>query len=217
MVYIPGRKFIMGYNGSNLEMEKPEHPVTVDSFFMDKYEVTNEDYYKFVKAKNYPPPNDWINGKYPESKDNFPVINISWFDAKAYCESLDKRLPKEEEWEYAARGTDRRLYPWGNEFHSDWANIAEPKKRAIERVGSHLHDISVFNILDMAGNVEEWTESDPIPYPDSKGKPEAGKIIRGGSFQTPKVYAITTTRVFSPANKTNPGVGCRCAKSIPRP
>jgi serine/threonine-protein kinase len=220
MVYIPGGKFIMGYNGSDEESEKPEQEVTVAPFLIDQYEVTIEEYYRFIKARNHEPPNDWRTswkeGQFKPEEPRLPVTNITWFDARAYAESVGKRLPSEAEWEYAARGTDKRLFPWGNDFDPKFANVGDPEKKALIPAGSYPQGKSPFGVFDMAGNAYEWTDSDSIPYPGSKGRPKPGKIIRGGSFFQKKVYAMTTTRGYlSPIEKLK-DVGFRCAKDLPK-
>jgi formylglycine-generating enzyme required for sulfatase activity len=218
MVYIPGGKFIMGYNDSDQPAEKPEHEVTVAPFLMDQYEVTVEDYYKFIKAKNHGLPKEWPaswgEGKFKAEEAKLPVTNITWFDARDYAESLGKRLPTEEEWEYAARGTDKRLYPWGNDLNPNYANIGDPEKKAIKPVGSFQKDKSQFGVFDMAGNVLEWTGSDWSLYPGSRVRPKPGKMVRGGSYLREKVFAMVTSRGILRSEAQEEDVGFRCAKNV---
>jgi len=220
MVYIPGGKFIMGYNGSDQEAEKPEHPAEVAPFFIDQYEVTVEDYYKFIKAKNHAPPKEWPvswrEGKFKPEEAKLPVTNNTWFDARDYAESVGKRLPTEEEWEYAARGTDKRLYPWGNDLNPNYANIGDPEKKAIKPVGSFQKDKSQFGVFDMAGNVLEWIGSDWSLYPGSKATPKPGKMVRGGSYLRDKVFAMVTSRGILRPDAQQEDVGFRCAKDVPK-
>lgn len=221
MVAVPSGKFTMGFDGSDDMSEKPEHVENVNAFFIDKTEVTVGDYYKFIKAKNRRPPDSWSqgwkNGTFREGEDRLPVSGVSWFDAKEYAEWAGKRLPTEKEWEYAARGTDKRLYPWGNDFDTSRANVADSQKNGPVATGSFPAGKSPFSALDMAGNVAEWTDSDSFRYPGSQATPKPGKIVRGGSFRASKIYAMTTTRTAVLGDRTLPDVGFRCAKSAPSP
>jgi len=221
MVMVPGGKFTMGFDGSDDLSEKPEHVETMNAFFIDKTEVTVGDYYKFIKAKNHRPPDgwsqNWKKGAFRDGEERQPVAGVSWFDAKEYAEWAGKRLPTEKEWEYAARGTDKRLYPWGNDFDASRANLADSQKSGPVAVGSYPNGKSPYAALDMAGNVAEWTDSDSFRYPGSKATPKAGKIVRGGSFRASKIYAMTTTRTAVLGNRILPDVGFRCAKNAPSP
>src|SRR5262249_8174864 len=126
--------------------------------------------------------------------------------------------PTEEEWEYAARGREKLLYPWGNDFNSQLANTMENGKNQPVEVGSYPGGASPFGVLDMAGNVDEWTASEYKPYPG--GPPsEPGfkgeKIVRGGSYSYDKAIArVTDRRLFAP-NTVRPYIGFRCAKDSP--
>lgn len=221
MVMVPAGRFTMGFDGSDEQIEKPEHVETMSAFFIDKTEVTVGDYYKFIKAKNHRPPDDWSQdwkkGTFRSGEDRKPVAGVSWFDAKEYAEWAGKRLPTEKEWEYAARGTDKRLYPWGNDFDAARANVADSQKSGPVAVGGYPGGKSPFGALDMAGNVAEWTDSDSFRYPGSQATPRPGKIVRGGSFRASKIYAMTTTRTVLLGDRTLPDVGFRCAKSAPSP
>ncbi len=216
MVFIPGGKFIMGYNGSDEPSEKPEHERRVSPFFIDQKEVTNEEYYQFVKAAGYAPPPHWKSGQFLPGSGRLPVVYVSWFDAQAYARWAGKRLLTEQEWEYAARGTDKRLYPWGNDFDATLTNVADSQKNAPVAVGSYTAGKSPFAVLDMAGNVAEWTDSDAFRYPSSQATPKPGKIVRGGSFRASKVYTMTTTRTVVLGDGEYPDIGFRCAKDMPK-
>src|SRR5262249_52813622 len=103
----------IGWFERDRQDDTPAHKIFVDSFFMDKYEVTNQDYEKFATATNRAKPWHWVGGKIPKGEERVPVYNVTWFDADAYCKSVGKRLPTEAEWEKAARGgLDRAKYPW---------------------------------------------------------------------------------------------------------
>jgi serine/threonine-protein kinase len=214
MVLIAQGEFTMGSNESEELSEKPEHSVKVGSFYIDRTEVTNENYYEFVKVTRHPPPQDWIDGKFRPGEDKYPVVYVSWFDADAYARWLGKRLPTESEWEYAARGDDKRLYPWGGSvFSPQNANSKETDKNHPMPVGSYPSGASRFGMLDMAGNVAEWTASDYTLYPGSKANMEPGnKIIRGGSFFFAASQAMVTTRWSVPPGTVKGYIGFRCAK-----
>ncbi|MEW6733152.1 MAG: bifunctional serine/threonine-protein kinase/formylglycine-generating enzyme family protein [Acidobacteriota bacterium] len=217
MVLIPAGKFMMGNDGS--EYERPEHEVTMQTFYIDKQEVTNGEYYEFVKATKHSPPPHWVNGNFPAGEAKYPVTNVSWDDASAYAKWASKRLPTEAEWEYAARGTEKRLYPWGNEYSPENSNSKDAKKNSPEPVGSRTQGASPFGVLDMAGNVWEWTADEFYTYPgnDSTANPSLKglKIIRGGSFKSDKENLTTYFRQMIGADKADTALGFRCAKSLP--
>jgi serine/threonine-protein kinase len=219
MVLIPAATFTMGYEGSTEPSEKPEHEVPLKAFFMDKTEVTVSDYYDYLKAKALNPPADWNAswraGIFTDDEARLPVVNVTWYQAVDFAEWSGKRLPTEEEWEYAARGTDKRLYPWGNNFVTNNANGRALQKGKPVPAGSYPAGQSPLGILDLAGNVAEWTASDPFPYPGSKAKPKPGKIVRGGSFLNSEEFLMATTRVARLANDAAPDLGFRCVKDIP--
>jgi serine/threonine-protein kinase len=212
MVLIPGGRFTMGNNASNDNAEKPEHIVSMKAFYIDQHEVTNAEYAEFVKV--HPERGSW---NFPEGQEKYPVVNVSWYDAVEYAKWAGKRLPMEEEWEYAARWTDKRIYPWGNPFDPNYANTKESGKNYAVPVGSYPGAASRFNVLDMAGNVAEWTASDYEPYPGSQAAPIPGnKIVRGGSFFTDKTSATTTSRRYTPPDRVRNYLGFRCAKDAPQ-
>jgi formylglycine-generating enzyme required for sulfatase activity len=190
--------------GSDDEQEnaKPQHQVHVDIFWIDKYEVTNAEYKEFVDATGHPVPYvqaDWaerfnwglINYTFPAGRENHPVVLVSWNDALAYCEWRGKRLPTEAEWEKAARGTDGRRYPWGNEWFSGDApmtNILGVRDDTAQ-VGTYPQDTSPYGAMDLAGNAAEWVSDSYQPYPNSsfwtKDYEKGYKAIRGGSWLSP--------------------------------
>ena len=216
MVFVSGGKFTMGYEGSDDLSEKPEHDVEVAPFYLDKYEVTNGQYYEFLKETNRSAPTNWQRGKYPEGQENFPVTNVTWFDAKTYAQWANKRLPTEQEWEYAARGKDKRLFPWGKDFDASLTNVKESQKGQLMSVGGNPQDKSPFEVYDLGGNVGEWTDSDALPYPNSQGSPKPGKIVRGGNFTFSKTFAMTTTRQVLRSDAAKEFIGFRCAKDALR-
>lgn len=222
MVYIPGGKFIMGNNASADDFEKPEHERQVAPFFLDKTEVTNEQYAQFVQETGHPPPLNWKGQKtFPPGTAKLPVAEVSWDDAQAFAKWAGKRLPTEVEWEYAARGVDRRLYPWGNEFDPAKLNagrdISQIKDQR-RQVGSFPGE-SPFGLLDMAGNVSEWTESGYDLYPGSQAvvKPQFQplKIVRGGCFADDARKTMSTRRLMNERTFRDLSTGFRCAKDVP--
>jgi len=169
--------------------EAPEHVVVVSAFLIDRCPVTNREYREFVLDVGHQPPPHWKGGEYPLGRDEHPVVYVSWYDAAAYAAWAGKRLPSEEEWEKAARGTDARRYPWGQEFSSQMCNTilrltdrtfrtlqerskwlaawrASPEGRSVIEQGGHTTAVQTFpdgaspyGCLDVAGNVWEWTAS----------------------------------------------------------
>lgn len=214
MVYIPGGKFQMGAEGSNL-LEGPVHEVAVASFFMDRTEVTNEQYAAFIKATNHTAPTDWKDGMYPEGAGRLPVVRVSWQDANDYARWAGKRLPTEAEWEFAARANDGRRYPWGAQWDTTKANTIENTLNHPVAVGSYANAAHPFGLLDMAGNVWEWTAGDVVSYQDPTIIKAPGKVIRGGAFYTSKDRATTTYRSFALPNSQAVGIGFRCVKDLP--
>jgi formylglycine-generating enzyme required for sulfatase activity len=217
MAYISGGDFIMGRDGGD-DAERPPHPVTVKPFFIDAHEVTNEDYGRFVKATNHRPPPTWKTGSFPSGDELKPVTGVTWNDANDYARWAGKRLPTEEEWEFAARSSAGGLYPWGNDWQQGAAN-ANGAERSVAQVGAYK-GTSPFGIYDMVGNVWEWTASTFKPYP-GRGLPASKpnddlKVIRGGCYESTKDYATTTYRAGWPARGayTYDQTGIRLAKDI---
>ncbi|MGA9995034.1 MAG: SUMF1/EgtB/PvdO family nonheme iron enzyme [Pyrinomonadaceae bacterium] len=189
LLLIPGGTFKMGRNNSH-PAEFPEHDVTVASFYMDMTEVTNSEYADFVSATNYTPPSHWVKGKPLTGQEIWPVVNVSLDDAMAFAawrskrDSVTYRLPTEEEWEYAARSGDLNyFYPWGNKWDENRAVVQEPSPRD---VGSYPDGKDRWGVVDLIGNVWEWTSSKVSLYPGNPAKIPAtdrdGIIYRGGSY-----------------------------------
>jgi serine/threonine-protein kinase len=218
MTLIKGGAFTMGTDDPAFVPDwRPAHPVTVADFYLDTTEVTNEDYSRFVRQTRHPAPPHWVDGTYPKGEATLPVYNVSWFDAKTYAEWAGKRLPSEAEWEYAARGTDGRIYPWGNEWIDELSNSGEDKRGKPVAVGQFRRGASPFGILDMAGNVAEWVADDFKLYPGSTAKPLAGyKVYRGGSWAFPKNQLLTVARWSEEPTAKFAYIGFRCAKDLPK-
>ncbi|MCK4470698.1 MAG: SUMF1/EgtB/PvdO family nonheme iron enzyme, partial [Anaerolineae bacterium] len=166
VVEIPAGEFLM---------DDEERKVYVDAFRIDKYPVTNAQYKRFVEATGHSPPRHWEGGNYPAKKAAHPVVYVTWHDAVAYAEWVGKRLPTEEQWEKAARGTDGRGYPWGD-WEKGRCNTWEANIGDTTPVGKYSPGgDSPYGCVDMVGNVWEWTTTQCEP-----GHP--GRVVRGGSW-----------------------------------
>ena len=215
MVLVPGGEFQMGSNEGDV-YSRPSHSVSVKPFYIDTNEVTNEAYFEFVKATDHAAPQNWIKGEFPTGQEKYPVTGVSWYDALEYAAWSGKRLPTEAEWEFAARGGEGRIYPWGNEWNIASANVGAPKG-AFRDAGSVT--ASPFGIYDMGGNVWEWTASDAKSYPGGKQIPWSRlklKVIRGGNFQSDSRTASSAFRGFYGATgeKEYGSTGFRCVKDL---
>ncbi len=217
MAYVTGGEFMIGSDTGD-EYSRPAHKVSVKPFFIDLTEVTNEDYKKFVDAANQKPPPGWSNNNFPEGKAKFPVTGVDWDDASAYAKWAGKRLPTEEEWEFAARGTDNRIYPWGNDWKKEFAN-ADKQTNGMTEVGKFMGK-SPFGLSDMSGNAWEWTATDAKAYPNGKSfvsELVEPKIIRGGYWGSGKDVAAAYGRRAYGARDEAAGYGntsFRCVKDI---
>jgi formylglycine-generating enzyme required for sulfatase activity len=216
MVLVPGGEFVMGSDDGDA-FSRPAHSVTVAPFFMDQTEVTNEAYLEFVKATRHDPPAGWTNGTYPAGQERFPVRGVTWYDAAEFAAWSGKRLPTEAEWEFAARGADGRVYPWGNDWDESRASVS--KTAGVKEVGAAGK--SPFGLYDMAGNVWEWTASDARPFSGGKAIPWSRhrlKIIRGGNWQSDSRTAAAYFRGFYGAagERDYMGTGFRCVKDLPK-
>lgn len=193
MVEIPGGKFKMGTNNGK-DYEFPAHEVEVKSFLMDKTEVTNAEYYDFIKATNEKTPAHWAEGKPVQGKEMLPVVFVSIENIEKFIkwrserDGVTYRLPTEEEWEYAARnGEDDNNFPWGNEPETQKAVV---EQASAITVGSIPSGANKWGVVDLLGNVWEWTGSEPSVYPGGKfadKKKETKvryRIIRGGCFNS---------------------------------
>jgi len=228
MQLIPGGKFMMGRNDGE-EDERPAHEVEVGSFYLDKYEVTRQQYKKFTDDTGRPAPRNWANnGALSPGERLLPVTFVTWQDAADYAKWAGKRLPTEEEWEYAARGGAKgNLYPWGNQWVDGYANVGQPR---LEPGGSFESDLNPFGIYDMAGNVSEWVLNYYSRYGASSE--EKYRVYRGGNFTAEPNESFATYRWYdfpSPPTdsvrekdkneynlKVFPVVGFRCAKDVGR-
>lgn len=240
MVYVPKGEFLMG-NDEDSNEEKPTHTVYLDAFWIDRTEVTYAQYahflnhlggheeqcagYDCVETKDVDRQSHMLyqDGRYTveDGYENYPMAEVSWYGAQAYCAWVDKRLPTEAEWEKAARGTDGRRYPWGNsEPDCSKVNYRTCVRHTID-VGNYPAGASPYGALDMAGNVYEWTadwfdreyyQTPEASQPNPHG-PESGvyKVARGGSSYDLDLYLIRTTYRFGNDPKSfHRLVGFRC-------
>lgn len=226
MVEIPAGEFAMGSDGVRaLEDERPVHRVWLDRFSMDLHEVATAQYAEFLTATQRPVPWQWNSMDLSHPHDR-PVIGVDWSDADAYCRWKGKRLPTEAEWEKSARGTDGRLYPWGNQFpRNDLANFALGARfsysQVLMPVQSYEQGKSPYGLYHMAGNVWEWVQDwyavnyyEVSPERNPQG-PEEGqfKVLRGGSWSDLPKYLLTYGRFKLPPVTRNSYTGFRCAQS----
>jgi serine/threonine-protein kinase len=223
LVYVPEGKFKMGTNNGNRD-EKPVHSVYLNAFWIDQTEVTNAMYAKCVQAGKCTQPGS--AGSYTRESyygnpefDDYPVIYVSWKDANAYCAWAGRRLPTEAEWEKAARGTDARTYPWGDEeLNSKLLNYNGDVGDTTE-VGKYPDGASMYGAMDMAGNVWEWVGSfyQSYPYDANDGREDmsAGNgriVIRGGAWGDSDVYLYSAYRDWLSPTDTGYYLGFRCAR-----
>ncbi len=240
MIRIPESDFMFdvagieveGLNDSGVDVQYPwedaprrfhNHLLRIASFYMDKYPVTNAQFKKFLDATHYRPKDginflrDWNNGMYPAEAENRPVTWVSMEDARAYADWAGKRLPHEWEWQYAAQGTDKRTYPWGNEWDAAAVPVADKSRmpRLPDAVDSHPAGASPLGVMDMVGNVWQWTEE----FVDEHTR--AG-ILRGGNYYQPQgaiwyfpeAYKLTEhgkLLLMSPGMDRSGTIGFRCA------
>jgi formylglycine-generating enzyme required for sulfatase activity len=239
MVKVPEADFLFkvsgieieGLNDIGVDVQYPwedsprrfhEHPMQLRSFYIDKYPVTNAQFKKFLDSTRYHPKDDlnflrdWKDGNYPAGWENRPVTWVSEEDARAYASWAGKRLPHEWEWQYAAQGTDGRLYPWGNEWDDSAVPVPDRSRtmRGPDPIDAHPKGASPFGVMDMVGNVWQWTEE----FVDEHTR---GGILRGGSYYQPQgsiwyfpqAYKLNEhgkLLLMSPSMDRSGGVGFRC-------
>ena len=241
MVKIPAADFLFkvegieieGFNDAGVDVQYPwedtprryhEHRMQVASFYIDKYPVTNTEFKKFLDATHYTPKDDlnflkdWKNGNYPAGWGNKPVTWVSQEDARAYAKWAGKRLPHEWEWQYAAQGTDGRVYPWGNTWDASKVPTSDRGRtmRGPDNVDAHSEGASPFGVADMVGNVWQWTDE----YADDHTR---GGILRGGSYYQPQGSVWYFPQAYrndqhgklllmAPSYDRSGGLGFRCVK-----
>lgn len=241
MAVIPEGKFAMGTDYKNADAaSRPQHVVNLKAYRIDKYLVTNAQYARFVTATGHRPPADWKNGKAQDGTLLLPVTMVNWYDATAYAKWAGKRLPTEAEWEKAARGTDGRRWPWGNDMDPARLNTYYNVGSA-SIVTTYANGVSPYGVYDMAGNVDEWVDSDFTPYHGTDAESDVFqgkvaqvqsaqdramkvsdmvpvnrqyKVLRGGSWKGDPFSTATYHRDYSWPNFASDFYGFRCASNI---
>lgn len=247
MIRIHAGPFLMGSTSKQIEesvegggeeefiiSERYQHVVELSEYFIGKYPITNHEYQAFVKDTDYHSPEGWKNNNYPKDMANYPVVNVTWYDAVAYCGWLsiltgkNYRLPTEAEWEKAARGTDGRVWPWGNTFHKNYANTNEAGIQSITLVNRFARkNKSPYGCVDMIGNVWEWS-ADRFNFEEEGYIKRVGKIIknprgykhgtgrgqRGGSYYSDKWMARCAMRWGSEPGEWHTDEGFRVVYSL---
>ena len=236
MVLIPAGEFLMGSSEEDVEWflqeftyrrpsrfadEQPQHTVYLDAFYIDKYEITNAQYGRFIDDTGRMPPPYWSNELYNQPEQ--AVMAVTWDDAAAYAAWAGKRLPTEAEWEKAARGTDGRIWPWGNEWDETALNANDVG--AVDGyvytapVGSYPQSVSPYGVHDMAGNLFEWVadwyapdyyENSPEVNPTGPASGD-NHVARGGSWDMNLDFTRCPSRFGQVAGSLLTTI--RCAKS----
>lgn len=225
MVFIPAGEFIQGTNRGGFN-EKPERTVWLDDYWIDRHEVTNMEYMKFVEATGHRkpgPPSRYAKRLAQLRGDHQPITYVSWPDADAYCRWMGKRLPTESQWEKAMRGTDGRLLPWGNSPRPFKANLggSEDGFESTANVGSFPQDRSPYGVQDGLGNLMEWVEE---WYREQPNGPEGSiqttvadrggyKTLRGSGYASFGTDLRLTNRSFMVPDFRDETIGFRCVRS----
>ena len=241
MVKIPAGDFVFkvqgieieGSNDAGVDVQYPwensprrfhEQPLHLKSFWIDKYPVTNAEFKKFLDSAHYHPQDDlnflrdWKDGSFPAGWENKPVTWVSLEDARAYAAWAGKRLPHEWEWQYAAQGSDDRSYPWGNDWNASAVPLPDKSRtmRGPDVVDAHLPGTSPFGVMDLVGNVWQWTEE----FIDTHTR---AAILRGGEYYQPQgsiwyfpeTYKLNEHGKFlltAPGLDRSGGLGFRCVQ-----
>jgi formylglycine-generating enzyme required for sulfatase activity len=220
--------------------EQPAHSVALDGFWIDRTEVTNAQFERCVQAGMCAPPDEsslYTLASYygNPTYDNYPVVNVNWYQAEAYCKWAGGRLPTEAEWEYAARGAEGRIFPWGSEFDGTRLNYCDAKcwlewadqtfddgYADTAPVGSFPQGVSWSGAQDLAGNVWEWVAdwyaSDYYGHSPARNPtgPSSGeyRVLRGGAWGLEPIYAYSLYRGSKYPDKSNIYSGFRCARQV---
>jgi formylglycine-generating enzyme len=225
MVTIPAGPFVRGTMSGGFD-EQPQRTIYLDTFSIDRFEVTNHHYQQFVLTTGHRksgPPSRYAKSISKMRGTNQPAVYVSWDDANEYCRWKGKRLPTEAEWEKAMRGSDGRLWPWGNQEKPDGANWARVQDGydVSARVGTFQTDKSPYGVMDGAGNVMEWVADwyQEAYYKESPDKdppsPEFGtyRVMRGGGYTTTGSDVRITSRSKMVPDFRDETIGFRCAIS----
>ena len=226
MVLVPGSTLLMNLKPGDEFIPYPDISsveVAVDSFLIDRFPVTNADFYEFIVSSGYRPADTagylrhWQSGSYRQGQDKYPVVNVSLEDMKAYARWIGKRLPTQAEWQLAAQGTDRRKWPWGNDFHGTYCNNTFNRQTPVDAFPKGQ---SPYGVMDMVGNI--WQMTNDVYF---NGSNYFG-IIRGGSYFKPESswwylqggpQSLDKTQIMllvSPGFDRSSTVGFRCVKEI---
>ncbi|HNW56833.1 MAG TPA: SUMF1/EgtB/PvdO family nonheme iron enzyme [Bacteroidales bacterium] len=226
MVLVPGAEIVMNITASENLISYPSingDTIKVDSFLIDKYPVTNEQYYEFMVNSGYWPADtsgylsNWQSGMFRQGQEKYPVVNLSYEDMKAYSEWAGKRLPTQAEWQLAAQGTDGRKWPWGNEFHATYCNNSFNRPTPVDAFSKGQ---SIYGVFDLVGNV--WQMTNDMYFNGSN----YFMIIRGGSYYRPDFgpwniqggpQPLDRTQMLllsSPGFDRSPAVGFRCVRDV---
>jgi len=232
MALVPAGEFAMGRTKLTeddktgmrplaLRDDRPTHKVSLDAYYIDAHEVTQARYASFVESTGRRPPYHWLDGSHPEGKEEFPVHNVDWNDARAFCEWSGKRLPTEAEWERAARGgLDGKDYPWGDDAPTPrFARYNTPAGPG--PVGRF--EPNALGLHDMAGGVSEWcsdwferTYYQSSPSENPRGPADGmHKMIRGGSWSDGPRRITVFFRNWVRPNQRTPNIGFRCVQDAP--
>ena len=223
MALIPAGPFLMGNNNDFYDNdfdEQPRHVVDLPPFFVDIYPVTHQDFKTFVDATGHRYPQYWsTSGNIPAGKETHPVTGINYFDATAFAAWKSRRLPTEQEWEKASRGTEGLRWPWGNRFDESKANVGQ---RTTTPVGAYPQGCNAYGLCDMSGNVWEWTSTWYAPYPDAPPNRAILRFVndsyisvRGGSYGSDIGSARGADRGIKKPGESGPSLGFRTVMDVP--
>lgn len=212
MVEIPAGQYRVG---SSDVPGNPSRKVQTDGFYIDRKEVSNQEYKQFLAATNYPTaPPGWQSRDFPEGKANHPVEGVRYEDARAYARWADKRLPTEQEWEIATRGRDSNSFPWGTEAEhiNERANTLEAQESGTVAVSTYKKGKSPFGLFHTIGNVAEWTRTKI--HLKEQDETTTFSVVKGGSYLFPLSKSLPSKRFLYDPKSQLKGIGFRCARDL---